>query len=70
MAVAAVETAYWTAELAEGTREFAALYAGEPASARDLRISGEASERFKAEAKALGWTVTDRWQGTAPEDRQ
>ena len=69
VAVAAVETAFWTPELAEGAREFAAIYAGEPAAARDLRIVGEASERFKAEAKALGWQVSDHWQEAAPEDR-
>ena len=69
VAVAAVETAFWTRELAEGTKDFAAIYAGEPAAARDLRLVGEASERFKTEAKALGWQVSDHWQTAAPEDR-
>jgi len=61
---------YWTPEIADAVRTFSTIHAGEKATRRELRVAGEASDRFKAEAKKLGWQVLDRWQLSAPEDRQ
>mgnify|MGYP001571549392 CR=1 FL=1 len=70
IAVVTVDTLFWTAEVAAGVRDFVSIYAGDSAPARELWVVGEASDRFKSEAKTLGWQVLDRWQLSAPEDRQ
>ena len=69
VAVAPADAFFWTAEMADAARNFAAIYAGESASSRGLWIVGEASPRFKSEAGKLGWDIHDRWQVSAPEDQ-
>lgn len=67
-AVVLSDALFWTAAVDESAREFAAIYAGEPAKARHFWVVGEASAAFKANSRALGWEVHDRWQLAAPED--
>ena len=69
VAVAVVDAIFWTSEVAEAARGFAALYTGDPARTRELRLVGEASDRFVDETRALGWTVHEQWQTAAPEDQ-
>jgi hypothetical protein len=59
---------FWTAAVAEGAKEFAAAYAGDPAKERQIWVVGEASAAVKSGVGALGWAVNDRWQLQAPED--
>lgn len=59
---------FWTAEVAEASKEFGAAYTGDPAQERQIWVVGEASPAFKSGAGALGWAVHDRWQLQAPED--
>ncbi len=68
VAVALTDALFWTAGVAEGAQEFAALYAADAAKSRQLWVVGEASPGFVAGARELGWEVRDRWQQAAPED--
>jgi hypothetical protein len=68
VAVLLTDAVFWTTEVAEGAKEFAALHAGDPAKGRQLWVVGEASSSFKGGARELGWEVRDRWQVAAPED--
>ena len=70
IAVVSADMLFWTPEIADAVRTFVGHYADEKATRRELRVAGEASDRFKTEAKKLGWQVLDRWQLSAPEDRQ
>ena len=59
---------FWTPAVADGAKEFAAIYAGDSAKERQIWVVGEASAAVKSGAGALGWEVRDRWQLQAPED--
>jgi hypothetical protein len=60
---------FWTAEIADAANGFAATYAAEKATERQIWVVGEASPRFKDGAARLGWEVRDHWQLSAPEDQ-
>lgn len=68
IAVVLSDALFWTAGVDDGARAFAALYAGDPATARQLWVAGEASPGFVSGARELGWEVHDRWQLSAAED--
>ncbi len=58
----AADAIFWTERVAEGMKGFAEIYRNDPAKTRELWVVGQVSDRFKAEAKALGWKVFDNWQ--------
>jgi len=62
VAAISADAMFWTEAMADAAAEFAATYAAETAQTRELWLVGQASERFKAELKAKGWQVFDRWQ--------
>ena len=64
-ALALADALFWTADIADAASGFAGHYAREAAPRRELRVVGEASPRFVAECKSLGWTVITRWQPKA-----
>jgi hypothetical protein len=70
VAVLGADALFWTEEIARAAAGFAGIYRDQPAKVRELWVVGQASDRFKAGAKELGWTVFDRWQLAAPEDRE
>jgi hypothetical protein len=70
VATVLADAIFWTADIAEGVNGFVSSYAEVPATARELRVAGVVSDRFKSEAKARGWAVIDGWQVDAPEDRK
>lgn len=53
----AFESVYWTAEVATGEAEIRAALPAEREAARELYLSGTASDRARAELSALGWTL-------------
>jgi hypothetical protein len=70
VAVVVADTLYWTPEISDALRAFADAFKADAAPQRELRVAGTATDRFKAEAKALGWQVLDGWQQSSPEDNQ
>jgi hypothetical protein len=62
VAVAIAEAVFWTEQVATAASALAALYEMEAATGRELWTPARVSQRFAAEAGALGWVVRDAWR--------
>ncbi|MCB1008811.1 MAG: hypothetical protein KDB94_07935 [Acidobacteria bacterium] len=70
VAVLGADALFWTEPMSQAAAGFAEVYRADPARVRELWVVGQASDRFKSESGKLGWTVHDRWQAAAPEDKE
>lgn len=65
VAVSLADAIFWTEGVAEAAQSLAGIYAGDPATSRQLFVVGEASGSTKSEVRKLGWEIVDRWQAPA-----